>query len=161
MFVGPARPSEREDILAVTRSVGVFNAEEVDTVAELFDSYQRDPQHSGYNFLVCRAPGADAVLGFACWGPTSLSRGAADLYWICTARDAQGQGVASALFRAVETAVRECGRWLIVVWTSSQPDYASARRFYERMGCQLSMQLTDFYDRGDDLCVYTRRVDGA
>ena len=158
MIVGASAPGERDAILEVARGVGVFNAEEVSTVAELFDGYLRDPQQSGYNFLSSRAPDG-GLLGFACWGPTSLSKGAADLYWICTASHAQGQGVAGALFQAVEAAVRAAGRWLIVIWTSSQPDYQPARNFYQRMGCELSLQLKDFYDRGDDLCVYTRRLE--
>src|SRR5690606_18031547 len=148
--VEPSLPTDREPILAVARGVGVFSPEEVATVAELFDGYLRSPAESGYNFLTARGEQAE-VLGFACWGPTSLSRGAADLYWICTAREAQGRGVAAALFRAVESAVRAHGRWLIVIWTSSQPAYAPARAFYARMGCDLAMQLADFYDRGDDL----------
>lgn len=158
MRVTASDPGQREAILAVARSVAVFTDEEVATVAELFDGYQRDAVASGYNFLSCLS--ADGgLLGFTCWGPTSLSKGAADLYWICRHKDAQGKGVAAALFRAVEDAVRAASRWLIVIWTSSQPAYQSARAFYARMGCELSLQLADFYDRGDDLCVFTRRLD--
>ena len=158
MSVEPARPDDRASILAVTRSVGVFDAEEEATVFELFDGYLRDARVSGYNFLVYRAAEDGRLLGFACWGPTSLSKGAADLYWIATHASAQGRGVAAALFRAVEEAVRAAGRWLIVIWTSSQPAYAPARAFYQRQGCELSLQLADFYDHGDDLCVFTRRL---
>ncbi len=158
MTIEPSRPGDRAPILAVARDVGVFDAEEVDVVAELFDGYLRDPLQSGYNFLSDRDPDTGAVLGFACWGPTSLSRGAADLYWIATAREAQGRGVAAGLFRAVEAATRAAGRWLIVIWTSSRPTYDAARGFYQRMGCELSLQLADFYDRGDDLVVFVRRL---
>jgi len=154
--VAPSLPSDRAAILACARSVGVFTEEEVATVDELFDGYLRDAQKSGYNFLSYRD--GDAVSGFACWGPTSLSKGAADLYWICTAQEAQGKGVAAALFRAVEDAVRSIGRWLIVIWTSSRPDYQPARDFYLRMGCELVAQIADFYDRGEDLCVFIRRL---
>lgn len=158
MRIAPALPEHRSAILDITRGVGVFGGEDVQTVAELFDGYLRDPQATGYNYLSACA-GDETVLGFACWGPASLSRGAADLYWICTAPAAQGGGVASELFRAVTQAVRSCGRWLLVVWTSSRPGYRPARRLYERMGCTLSLQLADFYDRGDDLCIYTLRLD--
>jgi len=156
--VGSSRPAERGAILAVAERTGVFTPEEVETVAELFDGYERDAVKSGYNFLSAREPGTEAVLGFACWGPTSLSKGAADLYWIATDPAAQGRGVAAALLRAVEAAVRAAGRWLLVIWTSSRPEYEAARQFYQRMGCDLTLQLTDFYDRGDDLCVFTRRL---
>ena len=158
MTVEPSRPDDRAPILEVARGLGVFDAEEVDVVAELFDGYLRDPVQSGYNFLSKRDPQTGAVLGFACWGPTSLSRGATDLYWIATARDVQGRGVGADLFRAVEAAVRASGRWLLVIWTSSRPDYEPARRFYQRMGCELASQIADFYDHGDDLVVFVRRL---
>ena len=158
MTIELSRPDDREPILAVARDVGVFDAEEVDVVAELFDGYLRDPIQSGYNFISDRDPASGALLGFACWGPTSLSRGAVDLYWIATARAAQGRGVAAGLFRAVIAAARAAGRWLIVIWTSSQPAYAAARTFYLRMGCEMTLQLADFYDHGDDLMVYVRRL---
>ena len=153
----PSLPTDRESILAAARSVGVFNDEEVATVDELFDGYLRSPEKSGYNFLSCK--NGDEVLGFACWGPTSLAKGAVDLYWICSAQQAQGKGVAAALFHAVEENARAIGRWLIVIWTSNRPEYAPARSFYQRMGCELTAQLRDFYDRGEDLCVFTRYVD--
>jgi GNAT superfamily N-acetyltransferase len=158
MTIEPSRPADRAPILAVAQDVGVFDAEEVEVVAELFDGYLRDPILTGYNFLSERDPDTGTVLGFACWGPASLSRGAADLYWIATAREAQGRGVAAGLFRAVEAEVRAAGRWLIVIWTSSRPNYDAARSFYLRMGCELSLQLADFYDRGDDLVMFVRRL---
>lgn len=149
-------PGDLPDVLAAARSVGVFNAEEVNTVEELFQGFLRDPQASGYNFLSCKD--GDEFLGFACWGPTALSQGATDLYWICTAQGAQGRGVGAALFQAVAAAVRALGRWLIVIWTSSRADYAPAREFYRRVGCELQTQIADFYDRGEDLCVFVRRL---
>ena len=156
MPVHLSSPSDRAAILDCARGVGVFTDEEVNTVDELFDGYLRDPVRSGYNFLSYRD--GDALLGFACWGPTSLSKGAADLYWICTARAAQGRGVAAALFGAVEDAARAAGRWLIVIWTSSRLDYEPARNFYLHVGCTLTTQIADFYDRGEDLCVFVKRL---
>src|SRR5262245_48319270 len=119
MNVRAARASDREAVLDAARSTGVFSDEEVVTVAELFDDYLEDPVRSGYNFLACVE--AEQVLGFACWGLTDLSYGAADLYWIATAARAQRRGVAAALFHAVEVAVQTAGRWLLVIWTSSLP----------------------------------------
>ena len=157
MPVEISRPSDRAAILAVTRSVGVFSDEEVDTVDELFEGYLEGPEISGYNFLSYRED--EVILGFACWGPTALSKGAVDLYWIATAAEAQGKGVARALFDAVVEAARAAGRWLMVIWTSDRPEYQAARNFYQRMGCDLRVQLADFYDRGEDLCVFTFRLD--
>ncbi len=152
--VESSQPSDLAPILAMTEAVGVFNAEEVATVQELFEDYLKDAVASGYHFLSYREN--DQVLGFVCWGPVPLSQSTVDLYWIVTAPTASRRGVAAALFQAMETAVRALGRWLIVIWTSSRPGYEPARRFYERVGCTLAVQIPEFYDRGDDLCVYTR-----
>jgi GNAT superfamily N-acetyltransferase len=158
MTVQPSPPGDRAPILALTGQLGNFGAEEVDVVAELFDGYLRDPVVSGYNFLSDHDPATGELLGFACWGPTSLSRGASDLYWIAAAPQAQQRGVGGRLFQAVEAAARKSGRWLIVIWTSSRPDYDPARRFYEHVGCELNSRIADFYDHGDDLVVYVKRL---
>jgi GNAT superfamily N-acetyltransferase len=156
MPVEPSRPADLLEILDMTRAAGVFSPDEIATVEELFNDYLHDAQASGYYFLSYREAGA--VLGFICWGPTDLSHGAVDLYWIVAAPAAHGRGVAQALFQALEIAARAIDRWLIIIWTSSRPGYEPARRFYQRMGCSLAAQIPDFYDRGDDLCVYTRRL---
>jgi GNAT superfamily N-acetyltransferase len=156
MTVEPAQPGDLPEILEMTRAAGVFSRDEVATVEELFNDYLHDAQGSGYYFLSYREAGA--VLGFICWGPADLTQGTVDLYWIVSAPAALGRGVARALFEALEAAVRAVGRWLIVIWTSSRPDYEPARRFYQRMGCSLSAQIPDFYDRGEDLCIYIRRL---
>jgi len=156
MPIEPSQPGDLPAILAMTQAVGVFSAEEVATVQELFEAYLRDAAGSGYYFLSYREN--EQVLGFVCWGPTDLSHSAADLYWIVTAPTAHRRGVAAALFQAVETAARALGRWLIVIWTSSRPGYEPARRFYLRVGCTLAAQIPEFYDRGDDLCIYTRHL---
>ena len=153
-----AHPSEREAVIAIAAATGVFSEEEIVTVAELFDGYLLDPEASGYYFLT--AHDGSGVLGFACWGPADLSRGAAELYWIATSPQAQGRGVAAALFHAVEDVVRAAGRWVISIWTSSLDAYAPARRFYHRMGADLAAQVKDYYDRGEDLCIYMRHLEG-
>lgn len=150
--VEPSRPEDRAPIGAVARSAGVFSPTELDTVFELFDQSQRDPS-SGYNFLSYRLDGR--VVGFACWGPTPLTDGTHDLYWICSERGLQRQGVGAALFRRVESEVRARGGRLIVIWTSDREAYAAARRFYDRMGCQRVAHVRDYYQPGEGLEIYT------
>jgi GNAT superfamily N-acetyltransferase len=157
MPIEVSKPTDLPAILAVTRSAGVFSQEEVETVQELFEGFLDGPQISGYNFLSYRE--GESILGFACWGPTALSKGAVDLYWIAASSEAQGKGVGAALFRAAVEAAQAIGRWLMVIWTSSRPEYQAARKFYQRMGCKMALQLPDFYEHGEDLCVFTLRFD--
>jgi GNAT superfamily N-acetyltransferase len=156
MEIIKSRPDDLRQILEVAQSVGNFNQEEIDTVDELFQGYLTDALKSGYNFISGIDQGQ--IVGFVCWGPTPLTQGTVDLYWIATEKEHQGKGVARQLFNAVVDAAREIGRWQIVIWTSSKPEYELARRFYVRMGCELASQIRDFYDHGDDLCVFMYRI---
>ena len=155
-MIAASLPEEREAIGRIAAEVGVFNAEEIATVYELFDEYAADPAGSGYYFLSYRAGGR--LLGFACYGPTPLTEGTYDLYWICTAREAHQRGVGRALLRQVEADIRPAGGRLIIIATSSSPAYQPARAFYQRTGCTLDGVVRDYYKPGDDLVMYSRRV---
>jgi GNAT superfamily N-acetyltransferase len=159
MRIEPSLPSDLPFILEIARNVGVFNQEEVDTVDELFQGYLKDAEKSGYHYL--SAWDNATLAGFACWGPTFLTRGTVDLYWICTAAAAQGKGVARALLTRIEEEALKLGRWNVSIWTSSKSDYLPARNFYLRMGYTLALQFPDYYDLGDDLCVYLKRLDAG
>ena len=154
--VQPATIGEREQIREVARRAGVFNAIELDTVDELLDAYYADADGSGYYFLSYRD--GDRVLGFAAWGPRSLSERGYDLYWIATRPEAQRRGVARALLAAIETRVRERGGGWIVIETSDTPTYAAARGFYERCGYARALFLPDFYRAGDGLMAFAKQV---
>jgi ribosomal protein S18 acetylase RimI-like enzyme len=156
MQITHSKPEDINEILQLSRAVTVFSSEEVDTVKELFEGYLKSPKESGYNFLSCHE--GDELLGYACWGPTSLTRGTVDLYWVATSPKAQGRGVARNLLQQVEKDAVAAGNYLMVIWTSSKAEYEPARKFYARYGCTLSAQLTDFYDHGDDLVIFTKKM---
>lgn len=157
--ISPTRPDEAVAILKITASVGVFSDDELDTVRELLDGYYDSPEASGYYFSSYRKH--DRVLGYVCWGPRELSAGGYDLYWICVSKGAQSKGAGRALMSYLEKIVRQrAGTWIIIETSSTEP-YAPARRLYERSGYQKSMELADFYHPGDNLVVYTRRLNGA
>ena len=154
--ISATRPDEFETIMKITRRAAVFSDEEVDTVAELLEEYEKGPEISGYNFLSYREDGQ--LLGYVCWGIRYLSANGYDLYWVCTDPAAQRKGVGRALMNAVEERIREQkGVWLVIE-TSDTEHYLPARRFYERCGYTLAMLLPDFYKNGDGLCTYTKRL---
>lgn len=156
LSVSPSLPAERADVERVTLAAGNFHGDELATPLELFDGYLRDPKVSGYNFVSARRDGR--VVGYACYGPTALTSGTFDLYWIVAEADAHGQGVGRALFDYVTGAVRQAGGRLLMIWTSSTPEYERARTFYLRMGCRLETRIEAFYRPGDDLCIFSYRL---
>jgi len=152
----PSLPHERADVERVTIAAGNFQGEELATPLELFDGYLRDAKVSGYNFVSARRD--ERVVGYACYGPTALTEGTYDLYWIVAEASAHGQGVGRALFEYVTNVIKQQGGRLLMIWTSSTPDYERARTFYLRMGCHLETQIKEFYRAGDDLCIFSYRI---
>ncbi len=146
MIIEPAKPEDRQGILAVTANIDIFTDEEKDTVRELWDD-------GGYNFLVAHHAGR--VIGYTCFGERGLTRGTYDLYWIAVDPSARRLGAGKRLMRATEAEVQKRGGRLIVVETSGMDKYASTRAFYEGVGYEKEAVIRDFYKVGDDLVIYT------
>jgi ribosomal protein S18 acetylase RimI-like enzyme len=145
-----------EAILEIASNEPLFSKEESETVAELLHDYLERPDHNGYYFLTAESEGT--ILGFACYGPTSLTHGTFDLYWICVRRDVQRHGAGRALMQRVEEEVRRQAGRLIVLDTSGRPDYAPTRGFYESLGYTHAATLPDYYAPEDDLVLFLKRM---
>lgn len=100
----------------------------------------------------------DRVAGYVCYGPTPMTEGTWDLYWIATHPAMRGHGVATALVESMEGEIRRQGGRLVRVETSHQDDYGSAHRFYVRHKYPEVARLSDFYKPGDDLVVMMKRL---
>jgi len=152
-------PSDKDgaQIHTISANTTVFNQEEVECVDELWEEYlAQGSERSGYYFLVEKE--GERVLGYACYGPRSLTSGTYDLYWIAVDPTARRGGVGRGLLAASEQAVRKLGGRLLVLETSGLPAYEPTRKFYLTTGYTLEATLKDFYSDGDDLVIFTKRL---
>jgi len=144
-------------IHTITANNTVFNQEEVECVDELWEEYlAQGSEHSGYYFLVEKEE--QRVLGYACFGPRSLTSGTYDLYWIAVDPINHRGGVGRRLLAASEEAVHKLGGRLIVLETSGLPTYEPTRKFYLSNGYALEATIKDFYSDGDDLVIFTKHL---
>jgi ribosomal protein S18 acetylase RimI-like enzyme len=149
MSVRAAAAADRAAIAACLRG-GVFRDDEIAVALELVDGgLGGDPD---YALLVAEEGGA--VVGYACFGATPMTRAAYDLYWIVVAPAARGRGAGGAILAAVEDEVRGRGGAAIRVETSAAEAYAPARRLYARAGYPEIARLADFYAPGEAMIVY-------
>lgn len=156
-MIAPAEHQDGSAIMVITEQAGVFDADEVSTVAELWGEYlSKGPDSSGYYFLVYKED--EAVSGYACFGPRALTEGTYDLYWIAVDPALRGGGIGKALMKRAEDDIRSLGGRLVVVETSSTPKYEPTRRFYLSAGYTHEATLRDFYHPGDDLVIFTKHL---
>ena len=154
--IRPAGVADRgriEDILVGTDR---FTPQEVRWAMELVDLSFAHPEKNEYQTHVLEDAG---VQGYALFGPTPMSDGVFDLYWIAVDPAAQGRGFGQTLLRFVENEVlRQSGRMLLIE-TSSKRSYAPTVRFYQRAGYREISRIKDFYRIEDDKVVFSKTFD--
>ena len=162
--LGSLRPRDRARVAELLVSTAVFSAEEVDVALQLFDASVGDGVGAGaddahvadYEFT--GAFEDDRLVGYACSGPTPVTEGTFDLYWLAVDAAAQGKGIGTTLVREVERDLRERGARMLLVETSSRPDYSDTRAFYARCGYTEAARIKDFYAPADDRIMLTTRL---
>jgi len=147
---------DKEKIMRILLDVGNFTEEEMKVAISLVDEYYKGDED--YNFII--ATFGDQVIGYACYGPTSMTSGTWDIYWIAVLRGFQRKKIGSILIMEVENEIQKRGGRLILVETSSKKSYELTRRFYEKMNYRMISKIDKFYSEEDDLLIYGKYLSG-
>jgi ribosomal protein S18 acetylase RimI-like enzyme len=151
-------PGDRPRIAEIVMSSGNFNDVEIATALELVDEALAEGEKSGYMIVVLEDGKNPLVKGFACYGPTPLTQGVYDLYWIAVDPAAQGKGFGQRLLKYVEQDLVNRGGRMLLIETSSHETYGATIRFYERSGYELVARIKNFYRIGDDKLVFSKEL---
>ena len=150
--------SDIEAVVALVVAAKLFSADEAGVVRALLDGYTSAPD-DGHSGVVDEVDGC--VVGVAYYQP----RGPADRLWdltmIAVEPGSQGGGRGRALLRHVEDELSDRGQRLLVVETSSTDQYDRARDFYRTCGYLEEARIRDYWQDGDDLVVFTKRLDDS
>ena len=156
VVVRGAGHGDRAAIAACLGSDETFRPDEVEVALALVDdALAGDPD---YALVVAEADGGGAVLGYACFGPTAVTRATWDLYWIAVAAPARGRGVGATLIATVEAHIRARGGAQVRIETGASAAYVAARALYARAGYAEIARLPDFYAAGDAMIVYYKAL---
>ena len=160
--IGSLRIGDRARLAELLVDTGAFHADEVDVALSLFDLAHGGSGSGANDALVdyefVGAFDEDDLVGYACYGATPATEGTYDLYWLAVDPAMQGRGLGRALVREVETKLAGRGGRLLVVETSSRPDYDGTRKFYARNGYSEAARVRDFYAPADDRILLTTRL---
>jgi len=141
-------------MLIKTRS---FTSAEINVAMELIDIVLKDPIQKDYQ-IDCIVDDQDQAIGYICYGPTPLTQGTFDLYWIAVDPDFQEQGVGSKLLSFLEELVKAEGGRLILADASTIPHYEKTLKFYLKNGFQEVGRVPDYYHPGNDRITFCRRL---
>ncbi|MBL8921976.1 MAG: GNAT family N-acetyltransferase [Myxococcaceae bacterium] len=155
MDIRPVVSQDRTQLEGLLRHIETFTADEVECALELIDAAVQQ-NSKDYQVLVALRDGK--IVGYVCYGPTPMTDGTFDLYWIASDPMVRGQGVGAALVSAMEGDIRRRKGRLIRVETSAMEAYGPTRGFYAAMQYKEESRFRDFYKPGEDLIVLAKRM---
>ena len=174
--LGALRARDRSRVAQILDATAVFRPDEISVALELFDegvvtaggemssgdvapatsSGASASTDADYVFLGAFTP-EDELVAYACYGPTPATDRTWDLYWIAVHPTAQGTGGGTHLLSEVERRLKEHDARMLVVETSSRPEYDATRGFYRARGYAEAARLKAFYAPDDDRVILTKR----
>lgn len=144
-------PDDRNELLRILKATGVFKDYEI----EIADEVLRESLNPASTYRTyCCVDESRSVIGYVCWGATPCTSGTYDLYWMAVDPAHQGSGIGKDLLRFAEERVRLESARMMIIETSSAPEYDATRKFYQGMGYTQLALLPDFYRPGDGKVIY-------
>jgi ribosomal protein S18 acetylase RimI-like enzyme len=157
MSIRPLTSGDRERVQALLLDTGAFQPHEMAVAMELIDIVLTKPDQQDYHAYVLEHEGE--ILAYACFGQNPMTRYTYDLYWIATRASHGRRGHGREIYEFVETRIRQRGGRQVMIETSSKSGYEGSHIFYQRIGCSLAARLPNFYDDGDDMLIYWKRLE--
>jgi ribosomal protein S18 acetylase RimI-like enzyme len=148
---------DRARLLLMLIKTRAFTSAEIDVAMELIDVALEDQFQNDYQ-IYCMVDDQDQVIGYICYGPTPITQGTFDLYWIAVDPDFQEHGVGSKLLGFLEERARAMGGRLILADTSTIPHYEKTQKFYLKNGFQEVARVSDYYHPGNDRITFCKRL---
>ncbi len=155
-----AQLDDLDAIMAIVVAAGLFSPDDRGFLGDaLRDFHDRDAA-SGAGFLLDIDEAGDPV-GVVSWNPRVATDAGWDLTMIAVLPERQGEGRGAAMMAHVERKLIDSGQRLLLVETSSAPQYDATRAFYQRCGYEEEARVRDYWTDGDDLVLFRKRLVGA
>jgi ribosomal protein S18 acetylase RimI-like enzyme len=157
MKIRPLFEKDRATLLSMLIKTRAFTSAEIDVAMELIDIVLKDRVQKDYQ-IECMVNDQDLAIGYICYGPTPMTQGTFDLYWIAVDPDYQEQGAGSRLLRSLEAVVKAREGRMILADTSSIPHFEKTPKFYLKNGFQEVAKIPDYYHPGNDRITFCKRI---
>jgi ribosomal protein S18 acetylase RimI-like enzyme len=154
--IRPLAPRHKSVVMRILRNSPEFEQQEVQVAEEIIDAYLHDAVNSGYHIAVAEID--SDVEGYICYGPTPLTKGTWDIYWIAVSPQKKGLGIGKELMYFAEDSIKRAEGRLVLIETSSKPLYENSRIFYQKRDYELICRIADFYAPKDDKLIYLKRI---
>ena len=89
--------------------------------------------------------------------PEQLTDRTYNLYAIGVQSDLQGNGIGKKMMTFIEEYLKSKGNRVLIVETSSMPEFEQTREFYLKIGYTKEAVIRDFWKEGDDKVIFWKK----
>jgi ribosomal protein S18 acetylase RimI-like enzyme len=143
--VRKAKKRDRPYLLRLIRNSGAFNNEEKAVAIELVEAALRTKEEDRDYKLLLAEGGRGDIAGYICYGPTPMTEGTWDVYWIIVSPRKRRSGIGKKLLQGAQGEIRARGGRRIIIDTSMQASYRPARALYESCGYRVIATVPNYY----------------
>lgn len=152
LTIRPAISDDLQSIKAIFDSVELFPSELLD---EMMQDYFSNPQTSDI-WLTARLD--EQVVGVCYCAPEKLTDGTFNLYLIAVHKNHHSKGIGKILVNQLEAELKQKSVRLLIVETSSLPEFEPTKSFYRKCDFTEVATIPDFYQAGDHKIVFTKKL---
>lgn len=98
------------------------------------------------------------IIGLGYCTPEKLTEGTYNLLAIAIRRELQGNGEGKKMINFIENLLSDKGNRVLIVETSSDPQFKLTRKFYDQLGYRKEATIQDFWKDGEDKVVYWKKL---
>jgi ribosomal protein S18 acetylase RimI-like enzyme len=156
VVIRPTEPGDSHALLALAQRTGVFKAHEIQALDEVLSDYHVTNKQLDHFSVTFEEHGE--ILGFAYYAPASMTDRTWYLYWIAVTKQTQARGIGGKLLKYVEEDIRAKRGRILLIETSSLPNYDLTRKFYVKHQYHQAAVIAEFYAEGDDMVIFCKRL---
>lgn len=149
------RLTNQQDLAAlkeVIDSTGLFPSELLDDMTADFLSNPASTDR----WLTKEAGGVPIAVAY--YAPERLTEGTYNLYLIAVRKEDQGKGIGAEMMRHVEKKLQQEGHRVLIVETSSLPEFEATRNFYKKLEYIQEATIHDFYKEGEHKIIFWKKL---
>jgi ribosomal protein S18 acetylase RimI-like enzyme len=144
--------SDIEGLKSVLETIDLFPSEMLD---DMISDYLDNPETEEIWFTAIEN---DRPIALSYCAPEKLTDRTFNLYAIGVQSDKQGTGIGKQMMTFVEDYLRNEGNRVLIVETSSAPEFEQTRAFYHKIGYTKEAVIRDFWKEGDDKVIFWKKL---
>lgn len=141
-----------EGLKEVLNKVELFPAEMLD---DMISDYFNNPETEEVWFTSVQ-DNKPTSIGYC--APEKLTDRTFNLYAIGVQTNLQRQGIGKEMMNFIEEYLRSRGNRVLIVETSSMPEFNLTRAFYHKIGYTQEAIIRDFWKEGDDKVIFWKKL---